>query len=479
MATPEAKIQDSPADSSVVASDSEFLTPVSSPTDLLTPDPSPEQQRQETKEPQPETPPSPTKESKKEVEASDKIKTVQTPVKKEKQAEEPPKESDTTLEITPEKKKSEESVKPKVNKAKTEKPEGSLQAEIPAVAKPVEENKAEKVVTSESGDHARGAERPEKPAELKVQETPKEAAKVQDPPKETAKVQDPPKESAKAQDPPKESAKAQDPPKKPAKEDPKLPPETPEVPPVAKVVEKEKKTVESPPSPPVAEKPTPKRKSPPPPIEPEIQVRKISPVLADIPTAKLVAVQSATEKEQPTKGQSADPPATNVPSETVSSKQQGQEANKEEAQPVKETVTSPSEASKSTEGSGELSQEQPKQGGASGDSDDKSKSVETEKSQGSVHDLQDALLTGKPGYWGGKAGLGEHTTGYESEDSLLTAGDRRSSLTTGGGGGAGQGWMGFTRRQVLTLLVFSVADFFSAIIISLQGPFYPREVNFC
>ena len=36
---------------------------------------------------------------------------------------------------------------------------------------------------------------------------------------------------------------------------------------------------------------------------------------------------------------------------------------------------------------------------------------------------------------------------------------------------------GFERRQQLTLLVFSVANFCSAICVSLQAPFYPHEAE--
>jgi hypothetical protein len=36
----------------------------------------------------------------------------------------------------------------------------------------------------------------------------------------------------------------------------------------------------------------------------------------------------------------------------------------------------------------------------------------------------------------------------------------------------------FTRRQWLTLIVISIADFCNAICVSLQAPFYPQEVSF-
>ncbi|CAG7829177.1 unnamed protein product, partial [Allacma fusca] len=89
---------------------------------------------------------------------------------------------------------------------------------------------------------------------------------------------------------------------------------------------------------------------------------------------------------------------------------------------------------------------------------------------------QPGEITGKQGYLGGLAGLGgkDNATGgdgYESDDSLLTPSRRPSTAN------AGNGWMGFSRRQVLTLLVFSLADFFSAIIISLQAPFFPQEAE--
>ncbi len=35
----------------------------------------------------------------------------------------------------------------------------------------------------------------------------------------------------------------------------------------------------------------------------------------------------------------------------------------------------------------------------------------------------------------------------------------------------------FTRTQWLTLIVFSIADFCNAICVSLQAPFYPKEVS--
>lgn len=35
----------------------------------------------------------------------------------------------------------------------------------------------------------------------------------------------------------------------------------------------------------------------------------------------------------------------------------------------------------------------------------------------------------------------------------------------------------FTRRQWLTLIVISIADFCNAICVSLQAPFYPQEVS--
>lgn len=35
----------------------------------------------------------------------------------------------------------------------------------------------------------------------------------------------------------------------------------------------------------------------------------------------------------------------------------------------------------------------------------------------------------------------------------------------------------FTKRQWLTLVVFSIADFCNAICVSLQAPFYPQEVS--
>ena len=36
---------------------------------------------------------------------------------------------------------------------------------------------------------------------------------------------------------------------------------------------------------------------------------------------------------------------------------------------------------------------------------------------------------------------------------------------------------GFTKRQWVTLFVFAVADFCSAICVSLQAPFYPKEAQ--
>ena len=35
----------------------------------------------------------------------------------------------------------------------------------------------------------------------------------------------------------------------------------------------------------------------------------------------------------------------------------------------------------------------------------------------------------------------------------------------------------FTKRQWLTLIVISIADFANAICVSLQAPFYPQEVS--
>ena len=35
----------------------------------------------------------------------------------------------------------------------------------------------------------------------------------------------------------------------------------------------------------------------------------------------------------------------------------------------------------------------------------------------------------------------------------------------------------FTKRQWLTLIVISIADFANAICVSLQAPFYPQEVR--
>ena len=35
----------------------------------------------------------------------------------------------------------------------------------------------------------------------------------------------------------------------------------------------------------------------------------------------------------------------------------------------------------------------------------------------------------------------------------------------------------FTKRQWLTLIVISLADFANAICVSLQAPFYPQEVS--
>lgn len=35
----------------------------------------------------------------------------------------------------------------------------------------------------------------------------------------------------------------------------------------------------------------------------------------------------------------------------------------------------------------------------------------------------------------------------------------------------------FTRRQWLTLIVISIADFANAVCVSLQAPFYPQEVS--
>lgn len=35
----------------------------------------------------------------------------------------------------------------------------------------------------------------------------------------------------------------------------------------------------------------------------------------------------------------------------------------------------------------------------------------------------------------------------------------------------------FTKRQWLTLIVISLADFSNAICVSLQAPFYPQEVS--
>lgn len=35
----------------------------------------------------------------------------------------------------------------------------------------------------------------------------------------------------------------------------------------------------------------------------------------------------------------------------------------------------------------------------------------------------------------------------------------------------------FSKRQWLTLIVFSIADFCNAICVSLQAPFYPQEVR--
>jgi hypothetical protein len=35
----------------------------------------------------------------------------------------------------------------------------------------------------------------------------------------------------------------------------------------------------------------------------------------------------------------------------------------------------------------------------------------------------------------------------------------------------------FSKRQWLTLVVFSIADFCNAICVSLQAPFYPKEVS--
>lgn len=35
----------------------------------------------------------------------------------------------------------------------------------------------------------------------------------------------------------------------------------------------------------------------------------------------------------------------------------------------------------------------------------------------------------------------------------------------------------FTKRQWLTLIVISIADFCNAICVSLQAPFYPQEVS--
>lgn len=35
----------------------------------------------------------------------------------------------------------------------------------------------------------------------------------------------------------------------------------------------------------------------------------------------------------------------------------------------------------------------------------------------------------------------------------------------------------FTRRQWLTIIVISIADFCNAICVALQAPFYPQEVS--
>ena len=35
----------------------------------------------------------------------------------------------------------------------------------------------------------------------------------------------------------------------------------------------------------------------------------------------------------------------------------------------------------------------------------------------------------------------------------------------------------FNRKQWLTILVFAIADFCSAICVSLQAPFYPKEAE--
>lgn len=35
----------------------------------------------------------------------------------------------------------------------------------------------------------------------------------------------------------------------------------------------------------------------------------------------------------------------------------------------------------------------------------------------------------------------------------------------------------FTKRQWLTLIVISIADFANAVCVSLQAPFYPQEVK--
>lgn len=35
----------------------------------------------------------------------------------------------------------------------------------------------------------------------------------------------------------------------------------------------------------------------------------------------------------------------------------------------------------------------------------------------------------------------------------------------------------FTRRQWLTLIIIGLADFCNAVCVSLQAPFFPKEVN--